>query len=180
MAGLVLVGVWALAEAVLFFVVADVPVMALAIRRGWRSGLIAALTAALLAAIGGLVTAWWAAWDPAGSRAAILAVPGISAVMMDGAAADLATDGFMAMLLGSFSGVPYKLYAHAAGVAGSGMAGFFLASVAARLPRFAIIAFVAGFAGPAMRRRMPPRLLWLVFVVAWTLFYAAYFAAHPG
>ncbi len=84
------------------------------------------------------------------------------------------------MLRGSFGGVPYKLYAHAAGVEGAGMAGFFLASIVARMPRFALVALVSGMAGPRLRQWLGPRRIWLVFALAWTAFYAWYFAAMRG
>jgi hypothetical protein len=179
-AGLALVALWAVAEAVLFFIVADVPIMALALHKGWRAGLTTSLVAAVFAALGGVALAMWAASDPAGSRTAVLAVPGISAAMMDTAATAYAQDGFLAMLWGSFSGVPYKLYAHAGGVAGSNLALFALASIAARLPRFALIALAAGMAGPWLRTRLSPPVLWTIFAGAWIAFYTGYFLAHPG
>jgi membrane protein YqaA with SNARE-associated domain len=174
---LLLVAIWAFAEATLWFLVADVPIMAVGLRHGVRRGLVAAGIAAVCAALGGMVTMQWAATDPAGSRAAFEAVPGISAALFDEATAAYNQGGWQAMLAGSFAGVPYKLYAHAAGVAGSGMAGFALASVVARLPRFALIALVSGVIGPPLRKRIGARAVWILFAVGWTTFYAWYFAA---
>jgi membrane protein YqaA with SNARE-associated domain len=177
-----LVALWAFAEATLFFVVADVPIMAVGLRYGVRRALLAALVAAVFAACGGLAVMAWASVDPAGSRAAIERLPGIDAALFDGAAAAMAWPavGWAAMMQGAFSGVPYKLYAHAAGVGGADMAAFFLASVIARLPRFALVAVFGGLIGPSLRRRLHPRTMWLLFALAWTAFYSWYFAAMAG
>lgn len=175
---LALVALWAFAEATLFFIVADVPIMAVGIRYGMRRALIAALVAAVVAALGGLVVMAWAAADPAGSRAAIESLPGIDAALFDTAAAGMAWPnyGWWGMMEGAFRGVPYKLYAHAAGVNGASMAVFFVASVIARLPRFVLLALLGSLIGPPLRRRLQPRVLWALFMVAWAVFYAGYFA----
>lgn len=172
-----LVALWAFAEATLFFIVADVPIMAAGIRHGLRRAMLAACIAAVAAALGGLVTLEWAAYFPAASRAAIESLPGIGDALIDHAVADWHHGGAGAMFAGSFAGVPYKLYAYAAGLEGAGAAGFFLASVAARLPRFLLIALVSGLAGPHLRRHLPPGLLWPIFAGCWAAFYAAYFIA---
>jgi len=43
-------------------------------------------------------------------------------------------------------------------------------------PRFLLVALVSGLAGPFLRRRT----LWGLFVLAWGLFYAWYFASMAG
>lgn len=171
---LAIAALWGFAEATLFFIVADVPIMAVGFRYGTKRALLAALVAAVGAALGGLVVMHWAAIDPAGSRATIESLPGIGPALFDGAAVAWREGGVWEMLKGSFRGEPYKLYAHAAGVSGAGMAGFFLASFAARLPRFIMIAVVSGLAGPRLRTWIPKRLFWPAFVLCWTGFYAVY------
>ncbi|MBO9517574.1 MAG: hypothetical protein J7493_05865 [Porphyrobacter sp.] len=173
---LLAVALWAFAEATLFFIVADVPIMAIGIRFGVRRAVGAALIAALAAAFGGLVTMAWAAAAPEQSRAAIESLPGIGPEMFEQAASAWREGGAWAMLQGSFRGEPYKLYAHAAGVGGAGMVGFFLASLLARLPRFMLVALAGGLAGPTLRRWLPGRWLWIVFGLAWAAFYVWYFS----
>ena len=170
---LALVAVWAFAESLLWFVVADVPISAIALRYGWKRALLAAVIATVAAALGGLAMMAWANADPDGSRATILALPGISGELFDEASSALHAEGFPAMLAGSFSGVPYKIYAHAAGVGGAGMAGFFLASVLARLPRFLLVGAIFGLAAPRLHRLLGRRL-WPVFIATWALFYLGY------
>ncbi|WAT16913.1 hypothetical protein OZN62_08160 [Aurantiacibacter sp. MUD11] len=173
-----LVALWALAEATVFFIVADVPIMALAAKRGVHAGIMAAWIGALSAALGGLVVWLWGGFDPRGFDAFAIALPGIDAELVAQTRADWAENGFLAMLTGSFGGTPYKLYAAAAGYAGSyGLIGFILLSVVARLPRFMLVAVAGGWLGPRLRARLGERNFWIAFVAAWVLFYAAYFTA---
>jgi membrane protein YqaA with SNARE-associated domain len=177
MAGLIVVSAWAFAEAVLLFIVADVPISALALRRGWGAGWRAALIAALFAALGGLVTIAWAQADPTSARAAIEALPGVSPALLDETAEQWAEKGFAAMLSGSFSGTPYKLYALAAAGDGTGPARFFVMSVLARLPRFLLVAALFAVIGRVLRPRLSARFIAVLFVLGWCGFYAWYFAA---
>lgn len=177
---LALVAIWALAEAVLFFIVVDLPIMAVGLRHGWKRALAAALLASVMAALGGVAVAAWAASDPEGLRDLYLSLPGVSPALFDEAVADYAAHGFAAMLLGSLGGTPYKLYAYAAGQVGTVWLAFFAMALAARFPRFALVAIVSGLVGPWLRKRFAPRLIWGVFGLAWVLFYAAYFAALAG
>ncbi|TIX48880.1 hypothetical protein [Alteraurantiacibacter aquimixticola] len=172
-----LVAIWALAEAVLFFVVADVPIMILGARFGRYRALQAAALATVFAGIGGVVTYLWAESDPQGSLAAMLALPGIDRELYEAAAEQWRSEGVMGMTKGSFSGVPYKLYAHAAAVKGSSLAFFAAASISARLPRFLAVAMVAGAAGPLLRAKLGERIFWAVFALCWTVFYVWYWNA---
>lgn len=179
---LALVAIWAFAEALLLFIVADVPISAVGLRYGAKRPLLAALLAAICAALGGLAMLHWAASDPAGSRAAILSLPGITPALFDSASADWHAHGFLAMTMGAFEGVPYKIYAHAAGLSGAGTgwtgtAIFLLASIAARLPRFAVIALTFGAMRKPLRRLLPQWAIWALFGAGWAVFYAWYFAA---
>jgi membrane protein YqaA with SNARE-associated domain len=177
MAGLIVVSAWALAEAVLLFIVADVPISALALQRGWGAGWRAALIAALFAAVGGLVTIAWSRADPTGARAAIEALPAVSPALVAETAAQWRKQGFAAMLSGSFSGTPYKLYALAAADDGTGPAQFFLMSVLARLPRFLLVAALFAVIGRVLRPRLSARFIGALFALGWCGFYAWYFAA---
>jgi hypothetical protein len=153
--------------------------MAVGIRYGVHRALVASLVAAVFAALGGQAVMEWASAAPEASRAAIESLPGIDTALYDEAARSLAWPryGWAVMMEGAFRGVPYKIYAHAAGIDGAYMPSFFLGSILARLPRFLLVGLVAGLIGPYLRRRLGPRTLWLLFGLAWTVFYAWYFAA---
>ena len=172
-----LAAVWALAEAVVFFIVADVPIMAVALRWGWRQGVMAACFAAVFAALGGAVVYMGAATLPELTRPLLLGVPGISAQMLDDAVESYGMGGFLPMLAGSFTGVPYKLYAFAAGLNMVPLPAFLLQSVFARLPRFLLVALLSGWLGERLRPSLPQWAIWALFGVCWLAFYAWYFTS---
>jgi membrane protein YqaA with SNARE-associated domain len=174
---MLLVVLWALAEATLFFIVADVPISVIGLRHGWRRAWAAALLAAPAAAAGGVALAWQASLHPHAVYRALLAIPGIGPHLLAQAGGVYAQDGVNAMLAGSFSGVPYKLYAYAAGMRQTGLAMFFLASIAARLPRFILVASISSVLGAVLRPRLRPFQISALFAAFWILFYAIYFAA---
>jgi membrane protein YqaA with SNARE-associated domain len=174
---IVLVAIWAFAEALVWFVVADVPISAIALRRGFGRAARASLVAAVMAALGGLAMVRWTMAAPETSRAVLEHVPGIGAPMIDDAVADWRDGAFSAMLGGSFSGVPYKVYAHAGGIYGTGFGGFLVASIAARLPRFLVVSTVSAWLGPLLRRHLSKWQIVFAFTAFWMMFYCAYFMA---
>lgn len=178
---LALIAIWAFAEAIVFFIVADVPIMALGIRAGFRKALMGALLAAVVAAVGGCAIYIWASTNPKDVIELFMAIPGIDLDLIAATHAHWNEGGALAMTVGSFSGVPYKLYALAAGAApGSkslaAIALFVLASILARLPRFLLVAAVAGWAGPRLTTRFGARAVWIAFALAWISFYLWYWA----
>ena len=177
---LILIAFWALAEATIFFIVADVPIMALGLHAGRRKAMIGAVIAAICAAIGGTGIAFWAGLWPKDVIELVLATPAIDAELLAQVWEDWQARGAIGMLIGSFSGVPYKLYALAAGSAGGltlgWIAWFFFASILARLPRFMLVALIAGWIGPRLKERLGLRAVWFLFALGWTLFYAWYWS----
>jgi len=174
---LLVVAIWGFAEATLFFIVADVPISAIGLRCGWRKARRAALAAALAAGIGGLVVLHFSAAVPQAARGVLLQVPGIDAELLDNAVAAFRDHGFPALAAGAFRGVPYKLYAHGAGIAGDPTGPFFFESIVARLPRFLLVAATSGWIGPRLRGAMPDGMVAALFIACWSAFYAFYFAA---
>lgn len=181
--GLAIVAIWAFAEAIVFFIVADVPITYLAVRRGWRVATVAAIVAAIAAVPGGAIVYLWTASDPGAVRDLFIALPGIDAAMVERTADAYYSGGFAAMFEGSFSGVPYKLFAASAG-AGSppdaSMLGFLLASFFARAPRFVIVGLGTALISGLLGRRMSLRARLLALTLGWIVFYTWYFATMPG
>lgn len=177
---LALVAFWAFAEAVLFVLVADVAISFVAVRHGVRKGAAAALIAAIAATLGGAVTWLWAARDPAGVTAMMTALPGIDAALIAETEAAFAAGGRSAMFWGSLSGVPYKLYALAAGSGGMGLLPFLLASPLVRLPRFLFAALGAAALSRLLSRRMGLRVRLAILAGFWLVFYAWYFSVMPA
>ena len=177
---LCIVAGWSFSEAVLWFIVADVPISWIAVRSGVRAGLLAALLAAACAMLGGAVTYFWAASDPAAFAAFLDAVPAISPEMMSEVERAWRAEGFAGMLAGSFSGTPYKLFAAAAGEQGSALLPFLLASFAARLPRFLLVAVASAAVGALLARRVDFRGRAALLLAFWVAFYAWYFSVMSG
>lgn len=163
---------WGLAEATVFFVVPDVWLSIVAQRRGLAAGLRAAAFAVLGACLGGALV-YLLARQNAGPLLAFYArLPAIPPEMVQGVRAALERDGPIALFVGGFSGVPYKVFAAVAPSGGIGLMPFLAASIAARALRFLLTVVAAAvldsLAAPIAARRVRLAIL-LVF---WTGFYA--------
>ena len=168
---------WSAAEAAIFFIVADVPISWIAVRSGTRAALLAALVAALASVAGTLAVLFWAGRDPAGAAAAMAALPGIDPALISDAARRYA-QGFGAVLGGSFSGIPFKLFALEASQQG-GMLLVLLAPLL-RLPRFLAIALFVGGVSHFLERWIGLRQRLGLLLILWIAFYAWYFSVMPG
>jgi membrane protein YqaA with SNARE-associated domain len=174
---LALVALWSCAEAILLFVVVDVPLSVIAVRSGGRRAAAAAAVAALAAVPGGLVMWLWAADDPAGARVALLALPAIDDSLILETARRHAESGLAAAFAGSFSGVPYKVYAWAAGSQHAALWPFLLMTPLLRLPRFLLVIALVTGVNRALVSRWSMRARMQVLCACWVAFYAAYFAS---
>lgn len=182
-AALLITGLWSFSEAMLWFIVADVPVSWIAVRRGWRAGAIAAIVAALCAVPGGAILYLWTANDPQRVHDLLVALPAIDAALIERVSHAYTAGGYAEMLRGSFGGAPYKLYAAAAGASSppdAWMAPFLAASFLARVPRFLIVALGVALAGRFLSRWLSERRRLLVLCACWAIFYTWYFATMPG
>jgi hypothetical protein len=178
---LALVALWAFAEAILFFIVADVPISYIAVRHGMRPALKAAFMAAGAAALGGCVLLVIASSDPELVRSLLVGLPAIDAAMVADSNRAFSVEAYGAMANGSFAGKPYKLYAYAAAPhAPGGMISFLAASFAARLPRFLLAACVPYLLSRLLGRWIDMRFRLIVLALFWVLFYGWYFAVMPG
>jgi membrane protein YqaA with SNARE-associated domain len=172
---------WCVAEATLFFIVPDVLLSFIGLRRGARPALVACLAAALGAAAGGVLMYLWSASDPAAAHAAVLAVPAISADMGQAARDAMQTQGwFPATIEGPLSRTPYKLYAVLAPEAGAPLWLFAAASILARLPRFLVISLGCVLIARIGAPRFGMATLTWALSLGWVLFYVAFFALTPG
>jgi len=176
-AALTVVALWSAAEAAIFFLVADIPISWIAVKKGTRTAVIAAVVAAIASVAGTLAVLLWAGSDPAGATGVMAALPAIDAGMVKDAATRF-HQGPLAVLAGAFSGIPFKLFALEA--AKEGATGFLLLAPLLRLPRFVAVAlFVAAISG-RLERRMTLRQRLMLLAALWALFYAFYFAVMPG
>lgn len=174
---LTIVAGWSAAEAAIFFLVADIPISWIAVKSGARAAMLAALVAAIASVVGTMAVLIWAGHDASGAVTTMAALPGIDERLVE-KAARLYTEGPQAVLVGAFSGIPFKLFALEA--AKQGHVWFLLLAPFLRLPRFLAVAIFAGWVSSRLHQRMSlRRRLWLL-ILLWVLFYAVYFAAMPG
>ncbi|WP_342239976.1 hypothetical protein [Inquilinus sp. OTU3971] len=180
---------WGVAEACLFFVVPDVPVSLIALARGWRAGLRAAIAAAAGAVVGGTALAVFASHAPDTALAVVDAVPAISPAMiarLQGmmAGTDSAAGLAGVLILASLSGIPYKIAAASAPGLGVPVWELALLTPLVRLPRFVALAT----AGAVLHRLTPALPGWLrpvrvrllLAALGWSAFYGAYWSKVGG
>ena len=168
---------WSAAEAAIFFLVADVPISWITVRRGIRAGLLAAIVAAIASVAGALAVLVWAGQDPAGASAAMAALPGIDAALV-AKGADIYRAGPLAALIASFTGTPFKLIALEAGKQGG--FGLLLLAPFLRLPRFVAVTLFVGIVSRMLQKWMSVRQRLTLLAALWVMFYAFYFAMMPG
>lgn len=168
---------WSAAEAALFFIVADVPISWIAVRSGTKAAMLAAVVAAVASVAGAAIVFLWAGRDPHGAATAMAALPAIDASLIARAAQGY-KDGALAMLAGSFSGTPFKLYALEA-AKGPDYSLLLLAPLI-RLPRFLLVALFVGSVSHVLKRWLDVRRRLAVLGLSWVAFYAFYFSAMRG
>ena len=163
----------------MFFIIPDVLITRVALG-SLRSGLITAAFALTGALLGGMISYRWGAADLNGARHVLDALPAISLKMLDHAQDALKTDGMFAAFVGSFSGVPYKVFAVHAASAGIPLSLFLLASIPVRGIRFVLLAAMtralARFAVPTWSAKRLQR----AWAVVWIVNYAIYWAVMPN
>jgi membrane protein YqaA with SNARE-associated domain len=177
--GIALTAVWGFAEATLFFIVPDVVVTFIALRRGFRAGWIAGAWAALAAVLGGIVIYVWAARDPATVERVLDLVPAISINQIGRAKAETGADWIMALMRGAFIGNPYKLYAAASGEQAVPLLAFLPMSFVARILRFLLAGTAARAVAVALARIGMARLQVPAWAIFWIMFYAWYLTWMP-
>lgn len=177
---LVTTGAWAFAEAIVWFIVADVPISLVAVRFGTRQALLAAVIASLASVAGGAGAYIWSDLDPGSAIATMALLPAISPAMIGEAAAAYDALGWRAMLEASFSGMPYKLFPVTAARDGHALLPMLVATPFVRLPRFVVVALLVGVISRLVQRRLDLRARLGLLAAAWLLFYAVYFAIMPA
>ena len=172
---MLIAGLWGFAEATLFFLVPDVWLTSLAVRRGLKPALLSCLAALAGALLGGLAMYSWGAANPEAARDMLDRVPAIDPTMIAEVRTALSEDGVTAIFLGPLYGVPYKIYAVEAAGAGIALTSFLAASIPARLLRFVLLTVAAWSISAALSRRTAPRARTALPIAVWAAFYAAYF-----
>ena len=172
---LAIAALWGFAEATVFFIVPDVWISALALRHA--PGLLArcCLLAAFGAVVGGLATHQLAAHLPQLASVVLEWVPAISGEMIAAQREAFERDGYGAMALAAYTGVPYKIFAVVAGTNHAPLGPFLVASFAVRLSRFALVALIVVGARRLVGDRIGGRAQVVLLATFWLALYAVYF-----
>lgn len=161
-----------MAEASFFFIVPDVLISAVALRSGRAA--FAALAGSLIGAcVAGATMFHWSHVDAASARAAVDAVPFIPARLFELAQSLSADHGGLAILFGSFIGVPYKVFAVQAPESLT-IAAFLGWTLPGRATRFMLTAVVAAWLARRLRLRWPQGVMVAGWAVIWIAIYASY------
>jgi membrane protein YqaA with SNARE-associated domain len=165
---------WGFAEATLFFIVPDVLLTFIALYSFRRSFKVLAFIL-LGALVGGTLMFFVGHRSPEQSRAVVLRVPFVSSAMFDRTHQSFERNGIWALTKGPASGIPYKVYCVQASRY-SGWPLFLVASVLARMERFALFWAIAGLVGLIFRKsiRRQPTIAAAVHACIWIMGYAWY------
>jgi membrane protein YqaA with SNARE-associated domain len=172
--GLAAAFLWGLAESTFFFIIPDVFLSFVAMldwRSTWRH-IVAALAGALL---GGALLFHWSQTDPKAAHATVARVPFITPGMFAKVNSGFDKMGLLAVLSGSVSGIPYKLYAVEAPRVSTQFA-FLLATPPARAVRFTLVWIIFGAAAGWLRRKyaLATQKLASIHALIWIASYAFY------
>jgi hypothetical protein len=173
---LALVGGWAFAEAIVVPVVPDVALGLLALAAPRQA--LALFVAVVLGAIAGsLVLAVLATGAPAEIERMLLALPAIDGTTLATVEVRLASDG-VAGFAQVGAGPPLKVYTATWIASGGGVASLVAGVILNRMTRVGPVVAVAALAGSLMPDwlRRHERLVIAGYVLAWTGFYAVYWA----
>lgn len=177
---MIIATLWGFAEATLFFIVPDVWLTLIAVRRGMMPALIACGFALAGALIGGMIMYAWGAIDVDSARNLLDWVPSIDKGMIKDVRRALSHDGVEALFVGALTGVPYKVYAVEASGADIGLVSFLAASVPARLLRFGLVVAVAWTISYALSFHFGRQIRTIVLLSTWAVFYVFYLSVMPN
>jgi hypothetical protein len=163
---------WGFAEAVLWFIVPDVFLTWVAVRKGVRPALWLSAFAVAGAIVGGLFTYGWGATAAGFGETAMAWLPGIDAAMIDRVESEVAASGSAALLDGPRQAQPYKLYALAAGDQGTSVLALVGWTIPGRAFRFVLSSVVAAALGAVGRRLLPQRVVVGLWATFWLVVYA--------
>jgi membrane protein YqaA with SNARE-associated domain len=170
---------WGLSEATFFFVVPDVVISFIALEYGYKSGFLACAAAVAGAMLGGTLMYAWGGADINAARAFFDHLPAIAPSTIERAGVEVSRpDLGLAMLRGSLTGVPFKLYASEAGAAGTSVSAFVALTPLVRLPRFVMAVALAGTVHSRLPEALKRHKLKLLSGF-WLAFYAIYWLTAP-
>ena len=166
---------WGVAEGFLFFIVPDVLVSFLALRRGWREAMLTSLVAALGAIIGVFLMWQLSVAAPKTAVAMVEALPGITPEMITSFGMMLLHEPLLpSLLIASIVGVPIKIAAMMGHYLDLSLIEFLLVTPLARLPRFIAVGLGVFFLSRLAARWLGKEAMTLLLALFWIVFYGAF------
>jgi len=166
--------IWGFSEATLFFLVPDIWLTWVVLHHEEYSKP-TYLWTLIGAMLGGTLMYLWGMSRPNQVTALLDKVPAISENLIATSAMNLNDSSFLAMLTGSFSGTPYKLYASQAYQANLSLISFLAITIPARLARWIVLGLVTFGIKHVMPRHQSNRLT-MIWMSLWILNYLFYFS----
>lgn len=165
--------IWAFAEAIWFFIIVDVLVSLAIMRFGVVKAMLPAFAAFAGSLLGGIVLYKWAQVNPETVKELLLTVPGITEELLRTTTVDMADEATEALVLGGFTGVPFKLFAAIAFEAGiSPLTAFLEPAAIARFARLIVVFAVFGLLRSLLYNKLRRVGLIRLTLFLWVLFYA--------
>ncbi len=175
----VLSAVWGFAEGTIFFILPDVLLSYLALKK--NEPIIRYAVFALIGAlIGGSLLYWLGANFHSTWWHIIESVPAINQELMQKVATWMEADGIKAILLGPTQGLPYKTFAVQAYSSDISYWQFVVISIPARLLRFLAIAYLARLFVKTLAKKYSRESQMAIWGLVWVVSYLVYFLSFPS
>ncbi len=172
---------WSFAEATLFFIVPDVWLSVVS-RNKLKRAVFTALGYAVLGAVfGGAIMYCLGRFHPERSSVILDEVPGISPRLLAKAQGQMSDKGLLALAIGLFQGVPYKIYTVQWGMNGGSLFLMGMVTVPLRGLRFLLTVLVTRWVCFLAERQIKTwnKISLMILAIFWTVFYVCYFS-HFG
>jgi membrane protein YqaA with SNARE-associated domain len=165
--------VWGFAEATLFFIIPDVA-LSVIVLKGIDVGLEACFYALAGALTGGTIMFYWGRADIEKVTRILTTIPAIRSKDVEEVRSDLQKSGIIAILLGPFFGIPYKIYAVYAHLITS-IFYFLLISIPARVVRFVLATLATRYIIDKFLPNASYLIQIQVILIFWVFVYSIYF-----
>jgi len=172
---------WGFAEATFFFIVPDVWLTVLAVKSGGKKLLSAVGFSVLGALVGGILIYWITGSFQSRIFSFFDHIPGIQMKLIEEAQQIMAKHGLIALPIGVFQGIPYKIFAAEWHLQGGSLAFFVLMSIVARGGRFLFVVGITRWICAVCEARVQnwKEARMILLAGFWIIFYLFYFF-HKG
>ncbi|WP_120496830.1 VTT domain-containing protein [Kiloniella sp. EL199] len=170
---------WGISEATFFFIVPDLFLSLICIRYNAYQAICFSLLTLAGALVGGVLLYYLGRAYPEIIYNLLERLPAINTDMMQ-EVREKTQYGLSSLVVGSFTGVPYKLYSYEAGQQSINLVQFVLISIPARLFRWALVIVFCQFVLFYLQKIFSQSQIIKIFFGFWFVFYGAFFSLMPG